>query len=212
MTAVNILLCLLSHLSDLYVIIGDNGSHGGEQTDKVDESEAVVEDDSSRTDGDDLLEDAGNGECDDRCTLQQSELGCRHTKGDASREEEEQGSHDSAPFVGKDLEAFNEISNTLYGNSQGNEHEEHDGSEEEDARKGIRGRRVAEEEDLGQTPAETGEEGGRDDENEAAQLELDFTKNHENDTHGHGGDDSNEAPCWSFETEKESKDKDECKG
>lgn len=81
--------------------------------------------------------------------------------------------------------------------------EEHDRREEEDAAEGIACCRVSKEENLGESPAEAGEEGGSDDKDESNSVECRFTGYHHDDTEGHCGNNEDKFDGRRFEAEEE---------
>ena len=165
---------LLSHLPDLDVVIRGNGADGDEQARDVDDSEVIVEDETRGGDSDDFFEDAGNGQRDDGCALQEGEFGGRHAEGDNAWDEDDGGAEENAFIVDEGGKAFPEGGEAFDGDSEQEEGDEHNWGQIEDAGEGVGGCRVAEQEDLGQAPPETGEEGCGDDEYEADSRVLDF--------------------------------------
>jgi hypothetical protein len=69
--------------------------------------------------------------------------------------------------------------------------------------------RGEEEEDLCEAPAEAGEKGGGDDEDEAEGGEVDFTEDHHDYANGHGGYYGDGAPRGGLESEDEGEHEDE---
>jgi len=138
------LLRLLAHLGDLDVVVGDNGGYGGDEAEEVDEGELVAKDEGGGGNGNDLLEDASNGQRDYRGALEQCKLGCCHTESDASRKQQEERRHDDTPLVGQGLESLPQGAHALYRDGERDESHKHDGSQKEDAREGVRCRGIPE--------------------------------------------------------------------
>ena len=203
---------LSPHLRDLEVIIHPDAGDRHDETRNVDGREGVVEHDSGGGDGDDFLEDAADGEGDDGGAFEEGEFGGDEAEGETAGEEEEQDAWDGAFGLGKYVEAGDDGAGALDEEGEEEERDEHDGREEEDGGVGIGGGGVAEEEDLRQGPAEAGEEGACEDEDEADGAELRFTRDHHNDAGGHGGDDGAEFPRGLLEAEEEREEQDEGEG
>lgn len=84
------------HLAELHEVVRGNTSDSDEETGDVDGSERVFENDVGCSDGDDFFENAADAECDDRGSLQQSKLRCRHKKGKDTREKKDSHAEGSA--------------------------------------------------------------------------------------------------------------------
>ena len=181
-----------AHLRDLDVIIGGDTGNRNEEAGHIDGSEGIVKDEGSGRNGDNFLEDAADAEGDDGGALQEGEFGGGHEEGEQAGEEEDGGGGEGALCLGEGGEACCERAEPFDGDGDEQEGEEHDRGEVEDAAEGVRGRRVAEQEDLRQAPAEAGEEGGGDDEDEAESVEGRFAGHHHDDADGHGSDDEDE--------------------
>lgn len=205
----DIRLRILAHLRDLDVIVRRDASDGDEEAGDVDGGEGVVENDAGGGDGDDFLEDTTDAEGDDGGALQKGEFGGGHEEGEQAGEEEDGGGGEGALCLGEGGEACCERAEPFDGEGDEQEGEEHDWGEVEDAAERVGGRGVAEEQDLCETPAEAGEEGGGDDEDEAEGVEGGFAGDHHDDADGHGGDDEDEFDGWRFEPEEEGEEQHE---
>jgi len=117
-----------------------------------------VEHDTRGGDGDDFLEDAADGQRDDRCALQESEFGGNEAKRETAREKQENDCRRSSLFSGEDVETSDDGTGAFDEECEGEERDEHDGCEEEDGGVRVACGGVAEEEDLCEGPAETGKE------------------------------------------------------
>ncbi len=198
-----------AHLRDLDVIVGGDTGDSDEKAGDVNRGEGIVKDEGGDRNGDDFLEDAADAEGDDGGALQEGELGGGHEEGEEAGEEEDGDAGDGALGLGQCGEAGGEGSGPFDGEGDEEEGEKHQRGEVEDAAEGVRGRRVAEQEDLRQAPAETGKEGGGDNEDEAKGVEGRFAGHHHDDADGHGGDDEDELDGWRFEAEEEGEEQHE---
>ena len=148
-----------------------------------------MKDDASGGNSNDFLEDAANTKRNDGSALQKCEFGGGHEESEEAWEEEDADSQKSALTFCEGGEAGEKRAGPFDGEGDEKEGDEHDRGKVKDAAERVGGGWVAEEEDLGQAPAEAGEEGRGDDEDEAEDVEGGFAGDHHDDADGHGGDD-----------------------
>jgi len=151
---VNVVLGILAHLCNLDPVICRDGTNGGDEADKVDRRETIAKDESGSDKSDNLLADASNREGNDRGALQQGELADGHQKGNAAWKEENERSLEVAAVGDEAGKAMEQADGALDWDGDAEKGDEHDRREEEDGRERVRCGRVAQEEDLGQAPAE----------------------------------------------------------
>lgn len=102
-----------------------------------------MEDDSGSADGDNLLEDTSDRECNNRGSLQQSKLGSCHTECKATGEKEKQRCENGTVLIPEYLDTRNEVADAFDGDGDNGKDSKHYWRKKEDTREGIGCGRVA---------------------------------------------------------------------